>query len=73
MISDQYKTILTNDVTKKYRKTERSTQLNIDREVKIISKTLELEKRMGRYAERPAFISLKDHKENFKHNIIRTT
>ena len=23
---------------------------------------------MERYAERPAFISLKDHKENFKHN-----
>ena len=24
---------------------------------------------MERYRERPAFISLKDHKENFKHNI----
>ena len=23
---------------------------------------------MERYAERPTFISLKDHKENFKHN-----
>ena len=25
-------------------------------------------KRMERYAKRPAFISWKDHKENFKHN-----
>ena len=24
---------------------------------------------MERYSERPTFISLKDHKENFKHNI----
>ena len=31
MTPKQYKTILTNNVTKIYRKTERSTQLNIDR------------------------------------------
>ena len=68
MTPEQYKTILTNNVTKTYRKAERSTQLNIDREAKAISKTLQLEKRMERYAERPAFISLKDHKESFKHN-----
>ena len=64
MTPEQYKT---NNVTKTYRKAERSTQLNIDRKAKTISKILQLEKRMERYAERPAFISLKDHKENFKH------
>ena len=68
MTPEQHKTILTNNVTKTYQKAERSTQLNIDREAKTIPKTLHLEKRMERYAERPAFISLKDHKENFKHN-----
>ena len=68
MTPEQYKTILTNSVTRTYRKADRSTQLNIDRETKTISKTLQLEKRMERFAERPAFISLKDHKENFKHN-----
>ena len=68
MTPEQYKTILTNNLTKTYRKAERSTQLTIDREAKTISKTLQLEKRMERYDERPAFISLKDHKENFKHN-----
>ena len=60
MTPKQYKTT--------YRKAERSTKLNIDREAITISKTLHLEKRIERYAERPAFISLKDHKENFKHN-----
>ena len=68
MTPEQYKTILTNNVTKTYRKAEQSTQLNIDREAKTISKTLHLEKRMERYAERPAFLSLKDYKESFKHN-----
>ena len=51
MTLEQYKTILTNNVRKTYRKAEQSTQLNIDREAKTISKTLQLEKRMERYAE----------------------
>ena len=68
MTPEQYNTILTNSVRKTYRKAERGTQLNIDRNAKTISKTLQLEKRLERYAERPAFISLKDQKEIFKHN-----
>ena len=68
MTPEQYKTVLTNNVTKTFRKAERDTQLNIDREAKTISKTLQLEKRMERYAERPAFVSLKDHRENFKYS-----
>ena len=51
MTLEQYKTILTNNVRKTYRKAEQSTKLNIDREAKTISKTLQLEKRMERYAE----------------------
>ena len=68
MTLEQYQTILTNNVTKTYQKTERSIQLNIDRKAQTISKTLQLEKRMKHYSERPAFISLKDYKENFKRN-----
>ena len=62
MIREQYKTILTNNVTKTYRNAEQSTQLNINREGKSISKTPQLQKRMERYPEKPAFIFLKDHK-----------
>ena len=47
MTPEQYKTIITSNVTKTYQKTERSTQLNIDREAKTISKTLQLEKKNG--------------------------
>ena len=53
---------------KTYRKAEPNTQLNINREAKTISKTLQLEKIMGSYAERPGFISLNDHKKIFKNN-----
>ena len=39
-IPEQYKTILTKNVTQTYRKAEKSTQLDINREVKTLSKTL---------------------------------
>ena len=68
MTPEQCKTILIKNVTKTYRKAELCTQLNINKEAKTISKTLPRQKRMERYAERRAFISLKDHWENFKHN-----
>ena len=48
MTPEQYKTILSNNVTKTYRKTKRSTQLNIDREAKTIFKPLQFEKRVKR-------------------------
>ena len=38
MIPEQYKTILTNNVTKIYQKAEQSTQLNVDRETKQFPK-----------------------------------
>ena len=58
MTPEKYRTILTNNVTKTYRKPAQRNQLNINREAKAISKTIEWEKRMEPYAERPAFISL---------------
>ena len=42
MTPEQYKAILTKNVTKTYQKAERSTQLNINEEAKTISKTLPL-------------------------------
>ena len=39
MAPEQYKTILTKTVSKKTRKAEPSTQLKIDKEAKIFSKT----------------------------------
>ena len=64
MPPDQYKMLLNNHITKTYRKADCNTKRNIDQEAKKLSKGLNLEDRMECYAKRPAFITLKDHKEN---------
>ena len=51
-----------------YRKADSNAKRNIDKEAKKLSKELNLEDKMERYAKRPAFITFKDHKENFKSN-----
>ena len=66
MTPEEYKTILTNNVTKIYRKAERSTRMKIDRKAKTISRILQLHRRMERYSERPAFISLKRPQGEFR-------
>ena len=68
MPPDQYKTLLNNDITKTYRKVDSNAKWNIDKEAKKLSKELNLEDKMECYTKRPAFITLKDHKENFKYN-----
>ena len=44
MTPEKYKTILTNNVTKTFRKAEGSTQLKMNRNKKTIFQTSELEK-----------------------------
>ena len=69
MPANQYKTLLNNNIIMKtYRKVDPSAKRNIYREAKKLSKELNLEDKMECYAQRPAFITLKDHRENFKSN-----
>ena len=69
MPPDQYKTLLNNNITKTYRKADSNAKRNIDnKEAKKLSKELNLDDKVEFYAKRPAFITLKDHKENFKSN-----
>ena len=68
MPPDQYKTLLNNNITKTYCKADSNAKRNIDQEAKKLSKELNLEDRMECYAKRPAFITLKDRKENLKRN-----
>ena len=68
MPPDQFKTLLKNNITETYRKVDSNAKRNINKEAKKLSKELNLEDKMECYAKRPAFITLKDHKENFKSN-----
>ena len=63
MPPDQYRSLLNNNITKTYCKTDSNAKRNIDIEAK---KLLEDEREC--YAKRPAFITLKNHKENFNSN-----
>ena len=65
---EEYNKILDDNITKTYKKAHNNTKEAIDREAKSIANNLGLSDRMERFAERPAFVTLKDHKEDFRSN-----
>ena len=65
---DQYRQLLHSNITANYKKADAEAKAEIDREAKIIAKELNLEDRVECLAQRDAFITLKDHKENFINN-----
>ena len=65
---DQCKSLLNKNITKMYCKADSSAKRNIDKEAKKFSKEMNLEDKRECYAKRPEFITLKDHKKNFKSN-----
>ena len=66
---DEHDKLLSNNITKTYRKCSSTAKRHIDKEARELSKHLELDNRMEQYAERNAFITLKDHKDNFTRNL----
>lgn len=66
--SDQYKELLHRAVTKDYKETSEETTLSITRKDKSTANKLGLDDRIARTAEKEAFITLKDHKNNFHNN-----
>ena len=57
--------LLLNNITKDYMKTTPQTVTDINNEAKTIATSLELANRIEEYGDGTAFITLKDHKENF--------
>ena len=62
---EQYKKFLKDNVTKTYQKSSDLLEKSINMEIKQIAKKLELSDRIEHLARSPAFITLKDYKENF--------
>ena len=60
-----YEKLLLNNITKDYMKTTPQTVTDINNEAKTIATSLELANRIEEYGDGTAFITLKDHKENF--------
>ena len=65
---ESHKKLLTENVTKSYRKADEHSINLISRDFKKITNNLNLGDRMEATAEKPAFITLKDHKDNFLNN-----
>ena len=66
MSKESYKKLLNENITKNNKKSCDEIKHTIDLEGKGIASKLELDDRMETYAEKEAFITLKDHKDNFR-------
>ena len=66
---NRYMNILKDNITKDYRKCNEDKAMIIDKEAKKIASDLKLHDRVQRMTRKNAFITLKDHKENFSHNL----
>ena len=65
---DHYEKLLRDNITQTYQKTCYQTKKKIDREARKFAKSLGLDERMECYLEQSVFVTLKDHKANFKNN-----
>ena len=65
-IKNTYSNLLTDNISKTYKKTEHNIYSKINKEAKIIANNYEVSERVDCLAN--AFISLKEHKPNFSSN-----
>ena len=66
---EKYEKMLKENITSNYRKDNENTKDKINKEAADIATKLELDTKITIIPEPPAFVSIKDHKENFPHSI----
>ncbi len=66
---ENYMKLLKENVTKDYKKSDKEKVININNNIQRIAKSLSLEKRIECLQEKEAYITIKDHKENFPNKI----
>ena len=69
MEKDQYKKLLKENITKTYKKSNKRKISNINWEAKKITEKLSLDDRVERLQETEAYITVKDHKDEFPNKI----
>jgi hypothetical protein len=69
MSPDLYKKLLKDNTTKHYQTTDNQCYTDVNLEAKRLAKDLDIDERVDIMAKREAFITLKDHKENFRNNL----
>ena len=68
MSKDHHKKLLHDNVTQTYQKAPPKLEASTNMEAKSISTKLKISDRVERIAQTPAFVTLKDHKDNFRFN-----
>ena len=66
--ADRYKQLLNNNVSAQYMKDNDDNESKINKEAKKICERLDISDRVQRIPPKQAFITIKDHKENFRTN-----
>lgn len=66
---DQYDKLLSENVTKTYKKCHKNKSTKINQETKKIAKELHIDDRMEKMQESEAYITIKDHKEGFPNRV----
>ena len=62
----EYNNLMKENVTKTYKKVPEKLQKSISLEATSIATKVKLSDRIEKLAEAPAYVTLKDHKENFR-------
>ena len=62
---NDYKKLLTDNITSAYRKADASATVNINSEARSIAENLKIDDRIEQLAHKEAFITLQNHKPNF--------
>ena len=65
---EDYKKMLADNIISSYQKAESEILDGINSEARILTSKLDLADRVQCYTRKPAFIALKDHKQNFDNN-----
>ena len=65
----QYEKVLHDNITKWYKKATEGLKNEIDKKSRNIAKNLQMEDRIERYTNNPAYVTFKDHKENFMNKL----
>ena len=68
MSHEKYDKLVSNSITQSYRKAEDNISYTVATECKNLSRKLNIENHMPSTKLNPAFITIKDHKENFNNN-----
>ena len=68
MSETDYNRLLGNNITSNYGKYKNGVKHRINKETKKIRESLNLSKKMECCNSHPAFITIKDHKPNFRYN-----